>query len=237
MLRMTPFEFVISAAIFMMALTIFMAFMYYTMQKNRESRYNEEKKKIELDLLRHNVEAEIYNLNERLTKTSSRFEDSFHLQLQGNENSLSNKTSKIILNDFLKSSGIKQSDLEEKDFVFVLTPFHKDFDSVYQTIKAVCDKADIRCIRGDEQNFKSDIFSHVLRNIVQAKVIVANIGGRNPNVLYELGISHALDKTTILISKMTDDLPVDLKSKRIVTYKDVSDLNNTLPVELLKAMK
>ncbi|WP_158681719.1 hypothetical protein [Microbulbifer pacificus] len=234
---MSSFEFIVAFAILMLAMTALMALMFYTMQKKRESRYNEEKMRIELDLLRHNVESEIYGLNKRLSKTSARFEDAYHLQLDGNKGSIESEKSSIALNGFLKSAGLNKSDLIEKDFVFVLTPFHSEFDEVYEVIKSICKKADIRCIRGDEQNFKGDIFSHVLKNLVQAKVVVANLGGRNPNVLYELGLAHAFDKTTILVSQLLDELPVDIKSKRVVTYKDFADLKSVLPVELLKAMK
>jgi hypothetical protein len=234
---MSSFEFIVAFAILMLALTAVMGLMFYAMQKQRESRYDNEKKKIELDLLRHNVESEIYGLNKRLSKTSTRFEDAYHLQLDGNKSSVEHDNSKIYLNSFLKSAGLKQADLIEKDYVFVLTPFHSEFDEFYEVISSVCEKADIRCIRGDEQNFKGDIFSHVLKNLVQAKVVIANLGGRNPNVMYELGLAHALDKTTILVSQLLDDLPVDIKSKRVVTYKDFSDLKSILPVELLKAMK
>lgn len=234
---MSPFEFIVAFAIVLLALTVAMALMFFMMQKKRDSKYDEEKMRIELSLLRHNVESEIYGLNKRLSKTSSRFVDSYHLQLDGNKVSTEDSSPRLVLSDFLKSAGLKQLDLIEQDFVFVLTPFHREFNDVYDVIKSVCEKADIRCIRGDEQNFKGDIFSHVLKSIVQAKVVVANLGGRNPNVLYELGLAHALDKTTILVSQLLDDLPVDIKSKRIVTYKNFADLESVLPVELLKAMK
>jgi hypothetical protein len=234
---MTSFEFLISLAAVLIALTAVVASMFYVMQKRRESYYNEQKQKIELDLLRHNVESQIYGLNERLSKTAPRFKDSFHLQIDGNNQKVIKESGSLKLNDFLKSAGLKESDLHEEDYVFVLTPFHTEFDVVYETVRNVCDKADIRCIRGDEQNFKGDIFSHVLKSIVQAKVVIVNLGGRNPNVLYELGIAHALDKTTILISHMLDKLPVDIKSKRIVLYKNLEELEETLPLELLKVMK
>ncbi|EPZ7023517.1 hypothetical protein ACXPJX_000369 [Serratia marcescens] len=237
MKEMNPFEFIVAFSLLMLIVTIMMAFMFHTMQKKRESRYNEEKNRIELDLLRHNLESQIYSLNKRLSKTSSRFEDAYHLQLYGNSDIDDFDKRKVVINGFLKNAGIKDSDLVEKNHVFVLTPFHSEFDGVYDVIKSTCEKADIRCFRGDEQNFKGDIFPHVLKNILQAKVVIANLGGRNPNVLYELGLSHALDKTTILVSQLLDDLPVDIKSKRIVTYKDLNELEIALPVELLKAMK
>lgn len=235
--EMTKFEQIVSMSLMLVALSAFMGVYFFFLQKRRDSRYDEEKKKVELDLLRHNLESQVYELNERSNRNSSKWKDSIHLQIDGTKDKDSRKGSRIHLNEFLKSGGIKESDLTEEDFVFVLTPFHSKYDDVFEVVKSVCEKADIRCIRGDEQNFKSDIFSHVLSNIVKAKVVVANLSGRNPNVLYELGIAHSLDKTTIMLSQLLDDLPVDIKSKRIVTYNETKDLEATLPVELLKAMK
>jgi len=234
---MTTLEYLSTIGMIFTAVSIYMGFYFYTLQKHRHSKYDEEKKKVELDLLRHNLELQIYELNERSNRVSSKWQDANHLQIDGNNISSKSIKPKIVLNEFLKSGGIKESDLKEEDYVFVLTPFHEKYDDVYETVKNVCKQADIRCIRGDEQNFKGDIFSHVLSNIIKAKVIVANLSGRNPNVLYELGIAHALDKTTIMVSHLLDDLPVDIKSKRIVTYKDTDDLEQTLPIELLKSLK
>lgn len=232
---MTEFEMIISIGFLFLLSSVFIGFYLYFIQRRKESRYDNEKKKIELDLLRHNLENQIYDLNERMMKNNDKWEDINNLQINGNIDI--NPNSKIVLNNFLKAGGINDSNIQEENFVFVLTPFHNKYDEVYNSIKNVCDKADIKCIRGDEENFKSDIFSHVLQNIVKAKVIIANLSGRNPNVLYELGIAHALDKTTLLISKLVNDLPVDIKSKRIIVYKNTNDLEKTLPLELLKVMK
>lgn len=233
--ELTSIQFLVMFGLLVALLSLAMGAYFFLLQSKRHSRYDEEKKKVELDLLRHNLELQVYELNERTQKNAEKWKDTFHLQIDGNNTSQTGK--QLQLNGFLKSAGIKESDLVEDDFVFVLTPFHSKYDAVYESIKSVCDSSDIRCIRGDEQNFKGDIFSHVLTNIVKAKVIVANLGGRNPNVLYELGIAHALDKTTIMVSELTDDLPVDIKSKRIVTYDTIDELDKKLPIELLKAMK
>jgi hypothetical protein len=235
--KMTTFEFIVSFGILVLAMSVVMGIYFFMLQKRKESHYSMEKQKVELDLLRHNLESQVYELNERANRKTESWEDAYHLQLDGNNTKKKSSENKIKLNEFLRSGGITESDLEQEDFVFVITPFHKKYDEVFETIKLVCDKADMRCIRGDEQNFKSDIFSHILSNIVKSKVVIANLSGRNPNVLYELGIAHTLDKTTIMVSQLLDDLPVDIKSKRIVTYKSIEDLKFTLPVELLKALK
>lgn len=219
-----------------LSIVIAVSFLFFTLNKSsKKSNYDEINHKVQLDMLRHNLESKIYELNERLNKNPKKFIELNDLQINGSPKEI-NKN-KIFLNHFLNSAGIQESDLIEKDFVFILTPFHEKFDEAYNTIKKVCNSADIRCVRGDEQNFKGDIFSHVLLNIVQAKLVIANISGRNPNVMYELGLAHALDKNVILVAETLQDIPVDLKSKRIVTYTNTQELEKNLPLELLKIIR
>ena len=42
--------------------------------------------------------------------------------------------------------------------------------------------------------------------------------GRNPNVLYELGIAHALRKPVVLVSSNEDDVPFDVRHVRVIYY-------------------
>lgn len=64
-------------------------------------------------------------------------------------------------------------------------------------------------------------------------MIIANINGRNPNVLYELGITQALDKPVILISREPEKLPIDIKSKRFLIYRDYKVLQEMIRQELI----
>lgn len=212
---------------------ITVAVIFYVFNKNKESRYNFEKNRIELSMMRKSFENQLYSINERNSATYPKWNELNHLYTEVNREHTSNK---IKINGFLEASGLKQEDLIESDYVFVLTPFHPKYNEVYKSIKNVCDGIGLKCIRGDEQEFKSDISNHVIKNIVQSKLVIANLTGRNPNVLYELGISHAMDKSTILVSKLLDDLPTDIKSKRIVTYKDNEQLETRLLAELAKVL-
>lgn len=42
--------------------------------------------------------------------------------------------------------------------------------------------------------------------------------GLNPNVFYELGLAHTMDKKTIIITQNLDDLPFDIRSYRANEY-------------------
>ncbi|EKA68122.1 hypothetical protein ACT4ZU_13085 [Acinetobacter baumannii] len=230
-------EFISLISILLAFLTTMMVVYTWYMTKQRQSRYNYEKDKIELDFLRIKLERELYELNNRLSNNPSRFEEMNYFPLAGNHytNYYELSKSTIELNKFLIDAGLTESDLQIiKKQVFVLTPFHPDFDKSFDVIRKVCSDTNYGCFRGDEQDFGSDIFPHILKFIVSSEIIIANITGRNPNVFYELGIAHALNKKVILIAEYDAELPVDLKSKRVLFYKDLHELSGKLPLELLK---
>jgi hypothetical protein len=53
-------------------------------------------------------------------------------------------------------------------------------------------------------------------------VLIAELTTKNPNVLYELGLAHALEKPVVLIASNEDDVPFDLRHIRVIIY-DQSD--------------
>ncbi len=60
------------------------------------------------------------------------------------------------------------------------------------------------------------------QGIAHAKVLVAELTSRNPNVFYELGLAHALKKPVVLVSSNEADVPFDLQHIRVIYY-DMSD--------------
>ncbi len=64
-------------------------------------------------------------------------------------------------------------------------------------------------------NIRTDMFEA----LVVADLVIADISIHNANVLYELGIRHALrPRTTILIRAAADEVPFDLQTDRYVVY-------------------
>ncbi len=58
----------------------------------------------------------------------------------------------------------------------------------------------------------------VSSSIEQADLLVADLTGRNPNVFYEVGIGHALGKPVLLLAQSLDDIPFDLRHRRVLLY-------------------
>ena len=208
----------------------------------KQSRYDKEKNMVMLETMRDSFEKQIYLISDKLTRSEERWRDVNHLLIRNeylnNDNIIrSDNTRKVFLNDFLKSNGIAEKDLiQEKNLVFVLTPFHSEFRADYSVIKNTCQSVGFKCIRGDETFLQGEIFSEMLRLILKSSLIIANINGRNPNVLYELGIAQALDKPVILVSKQPEHLPIDIRSRRFLIYKGFPDLEIQLKDELIKVL-
>ncbi len=106
-----------------------------------------------------------------------------------------------------------------KTFVFVLMPFSEKFADVYELgIKAACKDAGAYCERVDEQVFDGNILERVYNQIAKADIIIAEMSGRNPNVFYEIGYAHALNKRAILLTQNAEDIPFDLQHFPHIIY-------------------
>lgn len=70
---------------------------------------------------------------------------------------------------------------------------------------------------GEEDN-QQNILKDIVQAIYDSDIIIANLTGLNPNVFYELGIAHTLNKKVIIITEDISTLPFDLKSYRAKEY-------------------
>jgi TIR domain len=86
---------------------------------------------------------------------------------------------------------------------------------VMPSIEANCD---LRCERGDDAFGSNVIMDDIWRSIARARIVVADLTGRNPNVFYEVGIAHTLNKDVLLLSQSLNDVPFDLRHRRVLVY-------------------
>lgn len=82
-----------------------------------------------------------------------------------------------------------------------------------------------KIIRADDISRPGNITAQIIKLAVEVPIVIADLSGRNPNVLYELGIRHATGKPAIQISTDRDHLPFDVAAIRTIIL-DVSDLRS-----------
>lgn len=102
---------------------------------------------------------------------------------------------------------------------FVLMPFETMFDTTYGAIKAGAENAHMQCERADTVRDNQAIIEKIKRSIQRAGLIVADMTGDNPNVLYEVGYAHGLGKECLLITQTpSEDAPFDLRHLEHIKY-------------------
>lgn len=103
--------------------------------------------------------------------------------------------------------------------LFMLMPFKEELKIVFDTaVKNASTALKLEAARADASSSSQAIISQVWSGIYHAKVIVADCTLMNPNVLYEIGIAHALGRETVLISQTPQSLPFDIAHLRILAY-------------------
>lgn len=104
--------------------------------------------------------------------------------------------------------------------IFVIMPFADNFTPIYEDhLKSAANSLGYSIKRGDNFFSKTSIMADVWSAIVNARLVIADCTGRNPNVFYELGMAHTLDKPVIMITQNMDDIPFDVRHLRIIPYE------------------
>jgi len=105
---------------------------------------------------------------------------------------------------------------------FVLMPFASTFTPTYLQIKTLLEKhCGVQCLRADEIFGSHSITTQVWISLNEARFLIADLTGRNPNVFYELGLAHALAKNVLLLTQQMADVPFDVNHIRVIPYDDM----------------
>lgn len=91
---------------------------------------------------------------------------------------------------------------QQQKSCFVIMPFsdpegydNGHFRKVYeQIIKPAVEDAGYKAYRVDENGVSDLITTKIFKAILDCDMAICDLSSRNPNVLYELGIRHAMEK-------------------------------------------
>ena len=113
---------------------------------------------------------------------------------------------------------VEQWPLPVLGHVAVMMPFDRAFDQVYEAIRLACASRRLNALRVDEIYGPTRIMDDVFSMIAQSRFVISDLTGRNPNVLYETGLAHALGREVIMVVQNHQDVPFDLNHIRYVQY-------------------
>jgi hypothetical protein len=108
--------------------------------------------------------------------------------------------------------------------LFVIMPFGEPWsDGTYAFIRRAVGQLDapehgLRLYRADEIASPGQISGQIRDAITQAFVVIADITGVNPNVMWELGYADGQGKAIVILNQDPDSSPFDMADRRQVAY-------------------
>ena len=119
--------------------------------------------------------------------------------------------------------------MEESDKkCFVITPIGPANSSIRRKVDGLIDEVIEPVMK--ELKYKVEV-SHrisesgtmtaaIIQRVYQSDLVIANLTGNNPNVMYEVALRHAAGKAIIHIAEDVSALPFDVNDQRTIQYTD-----------------
>ena len=123
----------------------------------------------------------------------------------------------------------------------MILPFNDEIaDKLFQLCtKRICEEHGLEIRRADEIFTTNPILDDIVDALEEAVVVIADISGRNPNVLYEVGMAHMLKrKQTVMITRDGyESIPFDISHFRIIQYENTISGKVLYEDQLRKTLK
>src|ERR1041385_6848030 len=103
-------------------------------------------------------------------------------------------------------------EVNSSSLAFVVMPFAPEMRRNYDlVISPALKRAGVTPIRADEEQAGA-IHGQMFGRIMDCDMIIAGVSGTNPNVFYELGVTHALRGRTLMVvrSDHSKAIPFDV---------------------------
>lgn len=98
---------------------------------------------------------------------------------------------------------------------FLAAPHTAEFAGIRRLTQDVLASYDIELVTAAD----GPAADTVIDGLTRADMVIADVTGLHPNVLFELGIGFGLQKPLLIVSRSGQDLPSDISVFTVVFYK------------------
>lgn len=103
-------------------------------------------------------------------------------------------------------------------------PFSEEYTIMYKEhIRDPLLKLGIEVERADEITRARPVMDDLWESINRSAIIIAELSGCNPNVLYEVGMAHTVGKKVLIISQSAKTVPFDIGYHRVLEYDNTEE--------------
>lgn len=137
----------------------------------------------------------------------------------------------------------------DNEICFIITPIGDDGSIIRKktdglinnVLRPICDELLLKAIPAHEIDKPGSITNQVIQMIMDSKMVIANLTGLNPNVMYELAIRHAIKRPVVCLAEEGTKLPFDITTERTIFYSDdmygATCLKSILKEKLISAIE
>lgn len=137
----------------------------------------------------------------------------------------------------------------KKKTCFLITPLGDEDSKIRRDtsglidsiISPVLEELDIILSVAHKISTPGSITHQIIEHLLEDDLVIANLTGLNPNVMYELAIRHAKRLPVVSIAEIGTKLPFDLAEERTIFYKNdmagIISLKDNLKESIVTALK
>lgn len=123
---------------------------------------------------------------------------------------------------------------KEANAAFIMMAFSEQSSSslplvdIHAAIKRGCDAVSVKAHRADEVEHSGSITDLILKNIRTHRFLNSDLTHERPNVYYEVGYAHGLQKEVVLTAQRGTPLHFDVAAHNVIFYVSGTELEERI---------